>query len=324
MGGFKNDLAKEITYNNDNHSAEIVLKNNVFFHDGKQLTADDIIFTANLIKNPEYQSPLFTMFKDVKFEKLGGNMIRITLPSANNNFHQILTLKVLPKHLWSNVSPDQFGIVDLNLKPVGSGPFMFSRLQKDRTGKITSLTLLRNKKFYDDVFINKIQIVFYDSHDQAFASFIKGKIDIIKEVTPYQKDILKNRSRIKMNSIVLPRYYALFLNQKNPLLSDIKVAKALDLAIDKQKIITEVFFDDAELLNAPISKDFIGYNSKLNQNIFNPEQARELLLEAGFDYDEETGLLGKTKNKVRSNLEFTLLLPSINELVHLTDIIKNN
>jgi len=63
------------------------------------LTADDIIFTASIVKNPEYQSPLLPLLKDVKFEKLGDNMVRITLPFSNNNFDQILTFKIIPKHL---------------------------------------------------------------------------------------------------------------------------------------------------------------------------------------------------------------------------------
>ncbi len=99
MGGLKNDLAKEITYSEDNPSAEIILKDNIYFHDGKKLTADDIIFTASIIKKPEYHSPFLPLLKDVKFEKLGENMIRVTLPFSNNNFDQILTFKIIPKHL---------------------------------------------------------------------------------------------------------------------------------------------------------------------------------------------------------------------------------
>lgn len=324
MGGLKNDLAKEITYSADNPSAEIILKDNVYFHDGKKLTADDIIFTASIIKKPEYHSPFLPLLKDVKFEKLGENMVRVTLPFSNNNFDQILTFKIIPKHLWENVAHDQFTSVALNQKPVGSGPFVIQKVQKDRTDKITSLVLVRNKRYYDSVFINKINIIFYASNDKAFADFIKGKIDLIKEITPYQKDILKNRSRIKINNIALPRYYALFLNQQNPLLADVKVATALDLAIDKQKIADEVFFGDAEILNLPISKDFIGYNKDLNQNKHDVTKAKEILAEAGFKYDEEKGVMSKTKGKVVTNLEFSLLIPSINEIIHLTEILKKN
>jgi len=201
---------------------------------------------------------------------------------------------------------------------------MIQKVQKDRTGKITSLALIRNKRYYDSVFINKINIIFYASNDKAFADFIKGKIDLIKEITPYQKDILKNRSRIKINNISLPRYYALFLNQQNPLLADVKIAAALDLAIDKQKIVDEVFFGDAEILNLPISKDFIGYNKDLSQNKYDVVKAKEILADAGFKYDEEKGVMSKTKGKVVTNLEFSLLIPSINEIIHLTEILKKN
>jgi ABC-type transport system substrate-binding protein len=147
---------------------------------------------------------------------------------------------------------------------------------------------------------------------------------MLKEVTPYQKDILKNRARISLNEIVLPRYYAVFLNQKSPILSNSKIAMALDMAIDKEALVREVFFNDAEVINAPISKNFLGFSDELNQITFDPQKSIELLSEAGYEYDDAEGLFSKTSGDKKTNLEFTLLLPSINELIHLSDIIKKN
>jgi peptide/nickel transport system substrate-binding protein len=98
-GGYTNDLAKEININKEHTVYEISLKENVYFHDGKPLTADDVIFTISLIKNSDYSSPLLGLFKDIKVEKLGEMMIKITVPNNQTNFYNYLTFKIIPKHL---------------------------------------------------------------------------------------------------------------------------------------------------------------------------------------------------------------------------------
>jgi len=133
----------------------------------------------------------------------------------------------------------------------------------------------------------------FENIEEAFVALVKGNIDMIKELTPYQKDLIRNKNRIKTNYTILPRYYAIFLNQKNVLLSNPKINEALDMAINKKEIVENIFFNDAELLNAPISKDFIGYNSDLNQDIYNLELAKEKLADLGFEDKDNDNVLEK-------------------------------
>ena len=323
-GGFKNDLAKEININKEHTVYEITLKENVYFHDGKKLTADDVIFTIALIKNYDYNSSLYGLFKDIKAEKLGEMMVKITVPNNLTNFYNYLTFKIIPKHLWEKVDFDQFAVNELNIKPIGSGPFVISKIQKNKSGKVVSIYLRRNKKYFDKVYIEKIVFHIFDNIEDAFVAFVKGNIDIIKELTPYQKDLIKNKNKIKINHTILPRYYAIFLNQKNPLFTNSKVSEALNLSLDKQEIIEAVFFNEAELLNAPISKGFIGYDSKLNTNQFDLALAKTKLSEAKYEDRDKDGILEKWNGKTKTDLEFSLLLPSNNELIHLADMIKKN
>jgi len=170
---------------------------------------------------------------------------------------------------------------------------MISKVQKNRSGKITSIYLKRNKKYFDKVYIEKIVFHIFDNIEEAFVAFVKGNIDVIKELTPYQKDLIKNKNKIKINHTILPRYYAIFLNQKNPLFANTKVSEALDLALDKAKIIDSVFFNEAELLNSPISNGFIGYDKELNKNQFNLALAKEKLSEAKYEDRDKDGVLEK-------------------------------
>jgi len=58
-----------------------------------------VIFTVSLLKNQEYKSPLLSLFKDVKAEKLGELMVKITVPVNQSNFYNYLNFKIIPKHL---------------------------------------------------------------------------------------------------------------------------------------------------------------------------------------------------------------------------------
>jgi peptide/nickel transport system substrate-binding protein len=208
------------------------------------------------------------------------------------------------------------------MKPVGTGPYIIYNVQKNKDGKLVSISLKRNRNYFKNTFIDRININIFNSIEDAFVSFVKGNIDMIKELTPYQKDLLKNKNRITINYTKLPRYYAIFLNQKNSLLSVPEINKALDLAVDKQRIVDEIFFGNAELINMPISSDFIGYNPELNQNHFNLEKAKEILKDLGFE--NNNGVLEKKKGGKTTKLEFSLLLPSNNELIHLADLLKED
>ncbi len=323
-GGLKNDLAKEININKEYTIYEINLREDVYFHDGKKLTADDVVFTVGLIKNSDYNSPLFGLFKDIKIEKLGESMVKITVPNSQTNFYNYLTFKIIPRHLWEKIDFDQFAINDLNIRPIGSGPYIVTKTQKNKSGKIVSIYLKRNPKYFDKVYIEKIVFNIFDNIEEAFGAFVKGNIDIIKELTPYQKDLIKNRNKIRINNTILPRYYAVFLNQKNPLFTNTKVKQAMDLSLDKASIISSVFFNEAELLNAPISSSFIGYVKGLNTNNFNLKLAKEKLAEAKYEDRDKDGVLEKWNGKTKTDLEFSLLLPSNNELIHLADMIKKN
>ncbi len=323
-GGFKNDLAKEININKEHTVYEISLKENVYFHDGEKLTADDVIFTVGLIKNSDYSSPLFGLFKDIKIEKLGELMIKITVPNSQTNFYNYLTFKIIPKHLWEKVDFDQFAINELNIRPIGSGLYMVTKIQKNKSGKITSIYLKRNTKYFDKAYIEKIVFNIFDNIEDAFVAFVKGNIDVIKELTPYQKDLIKNKNKIKINHTVLPRYYAVFLNQKNPLFTNSNIKEAMELSLDKASIIDSVFFKEAELLNAPISSSFIGYVKELNTNNFNLKLAKEKLVAAKYEDRDKDGVMEKWNGKTKTDLEFSLLLPSNNELIHLADMIKKN
>jgi len=224
-------------------------------------------------------------------------------------------------------------MTEYNLKPIGTGPYKYKKLVKDKTGKIVNIYLEKNQTYFKHApYINEIIINFYDNNESAFKALLKGKINLIKEISYYQKELIKTRKTITLSRLYLPRYYAIFFNQKNHLFQNPDLMESLDIALNKKKIIQDSLYGEAESLNAIISKQFTGYDSTINENIYNQTKAKNILVKLGYKDTnndkilEKTTISGKGKNQKTSieTLEFTLLVPSINELIQLAQNIKQN
>ena len=322
-GKIINDLASEINISKDGKTYEVILKENILWHDGTPFTADDVIFTIEAIQNARYNSPWYNIWRDIKIEKIGDYMVRFYLNTPQNQFLQHLSFKIMPAHIWANISPTQWPLTDYNLKAIGTGPYCYEKLEKSKEGSIIAYHLKKNPKYFKHIpYIQNITFSFYETQDDAFEALIQGKINLIREISYYQKELIKNKNKLIIKRIVLPRYYGVFFNQKHNLLSNKNVVKALELSLDKQKIIDTVFYQEAELLNAPISKNFIGHSQSLNQLSYNPEEAKNILKNLGFeDYNNDKILEKKDNN---SSAEFTLTVPLVDELMNVANIAKQN
>ena len=111
------DLALSYEISDDGLQYIFYLNENVLWHDGEQLTADDVIFTTNVIKDPQYLSPLQVNFRGVTVEKLDDYTGTFTLKEPFAPFLNSLTFGILPQHKWklrqkthtgkTNLEPDR-------------------------------------------------------------------------------------------------------------------------------------------------------------------------------------------------------------------------
>lgn len=131
-GNIVKDLAKNYTVSGDGKTYTFDLYNNILWHDGKRLTADDIVFTIRTIQNSDYKSPLRANWIDVGVEKISDTSVRLTLKQPYNSFLENCTLKILPAHIWQNILPENFTLSAYNLQPIGSGPFALRRFASEK------------------------------------------------------------------------------------------------------------------------------------------------------------------------------------------------
>ncbi|MGE5298072.1 MAG: ABC transporter substrate-binding protein, partial [Acidobacteriaceae bacterium] len=124
------DLAESLPQiSADQKSYTFKLRQNLKWDDGKPLRADDIIYTVSLVQNEDYQSPLRTAWSRVRVEKIDDYTLSFKLPDISSPFiTSIAQLGILPKHVWENIPAGNFPLSDINLSPVGSGPFSFREI----------------------------------------------------------------------------------------------------------------------------------------------------------------------------------------------------
>jgi len=302
QGGLIPCLAEKAEISEDGKTYIIFLKDNVLWHDGVAFTADDVIFTIETIQNPNIRSPLRLNWGGVIVEKLGTHVIRFNLRNPYKPFLQNLTLKIIPKHLWENIESRNFLSHPYNLNPIGTGPYLFNNLEKNKEGKIISYSLVANKNYFKkEPYISKLIFRSYDNYDLLKSGLLKKEIDGFSPLLIEDADFFENKKNTQIVSLFLPRYYAVFLNLKNPLLNQKEIRQALDLAVSRQKLITEILKNQAFSLGGPISSGFAGEEFNLS-----PEHS---LLKA-------KEIIDKLKPE---QVSFTLSLPDNSELIRVAN-----
>jgi peptide/nickel transport system substrate-binding protein len=299
------NLSEKTEVSEDGRTYIIFLKDNVYWHDGMAFTADDVIFTIETIQDPSIRSPLRLNWAGVVVEKLGIHVVRFNLKSPYEPFLQNLTLKIIPKHIWENIESRNFLSADYNLKPIGTGPYLFNSLEKNKAGKIISYSLAANENYFQkEPFISQLIFHSYDNYDLAKSGLLKKEIDGFSPVLIEDIDFFENKKNTQIASLFLPRYYAVFLNSKNPLFDQKEIREALDLAIPHQELVTEILKKQAFLLGGPFTSGFLGEEFNLLPE-YSPEKAKEIIKELEED-----------------QRKFVLSLPDNLELIRIANYLK--
>ena len=323
------DLAEKYEISKNGLIYTFTLKDNLYFQDGKPITALDVLFTINKVKDSIIKSPQKVNWDGVNVEEIDEKTIRVTLKQSYASFLENTTLGIMPAHLWDG-SPIELS--NANTNPIGSGPYMISKVSKQSSGIIDYYELIPFKNFIlSEPYIKNISLHFYPNEDDLIKALVNKEIDQVSSITPLNAEILKEKN-YQVESLVLPRVFGLFFNQNvNRLFVDKIIIGAIDQAIDKDKIIRDVLLGYGVVIDSPIPPNMIQYQ-KLNKK--NNISREEILQKVQNDLSKDgwkkgiDGFLEKTtkeKNKnINTKLEFSISTGNVPELVKTAEIIKQN
>lgn len=302
-GNLKNDLAESYEISDDKTLYTFHLKKNIFWHDGEPLKADDVLFTVNLITDPSYRSPIRPNWQGVETNLIDEDTISFKIKNSYVGFLNNLTFGILPKHVWESVSPEKFSLTDLNLEPIGSGPYKYSSFQKDSSGNIISYKLVANPNYFDGKpYLSKITFNFYPDDDAIIAAYNQKEIMGISSLTPQKISQIKLQQSTFIHKFSVPRYFAVFFNQTKSLsLANDEVRLALDYATSRQEIIENILSGNGKPVYSPILPGMVGYTEKLEKRQFDLDKANKILDDNNWVQGED-GFRSKNGNPLQINL----------------------
>lgn len=325
---FIDDLAASHEASADGLTYTFVLKEGLTWHDGKKITADDVIFTVKTAQDGRMKSPKRANWDGVTVEKVDDLTVRFSLRKPYAPFLENATLGILPEHIWKTIDFNRFDTNKYNRSPIGSGPYKVSSIQtttKDGDEIPVSYTLTAFSNFaLGKPHIKTIEAVFYRNEDELEKALTAGDIETINGISPDRAKVLSEQN-YHVEHTPLPRILAVFFNQnQNQIFADPAVRKALALAVDKQPIVDKVLASYAIPLNGPIPPGSLGYEGLTAQDPHETRLAlaRTILGKAGWSFDDTSHLWTKKSKKETTTLSFSLSTSEASELKAVAEELK--
>lgn len=306
------DLAESWGVTPDGTVYNFAIRNNAVWHDGTPVTADDVIFTIELMKGAGslYPQDIKDLWSKVQVTRLNDKNIKFTLPEPYVPFVDYLTFGVLPKHLLESVPPEQLPNADFNIQPVGTGPYKFDHLLIDNSGQITGVVLTLSTNYYGvSPYIEQVVFRYYPTSAAALDAYKQGDVLSVSRITTDVLGAALEEPNLAFYTSQVPRMSFVLFNLNNPeaaFLQSAKVRRALMLGLNRSYIINTILQGQAVVSNSPILPGSWAYYDGVERFEYNPEAAIALLKAEGYVIPAEGG---EVRAKDGTPLVFTMMHP---------------
>lgn len=266
------DLADHWDISADKKTYTFYIRPNATWHDGSDVTAEDVAFTVSRVQNPDTRSPLASNWSGVKYQVVDPHTIKFTLPSSFTPFLSNTTLGILPHRQLESVKPANLRIFEFNQKPMGSGPYKLNLLEVDKS--IISLQAY-DKYYFGRPHIDRVQFYLYSSLDDMIDGMARHQIEGMGQLTAEKTASVSKLENVTVHQLSLPAYVGLFFNLKSPTLQDANFRKALAYSVNRDQIISDSLHGEAIRAYFPIPAGFVGYNPNATRYDYNFDQAQK-------------------------------------------------
>jgi peptide/nickel transport system substrate-binding protein len=281
----------------DNMRFVFKLKKGIFWHDGVEFTADDLIFSYKIIMKKDTDDAfLKNYYQDInRVTKIDRYTVEFSYKTPYYRaFEMCGSIPILPKHVFEKGK--EFNNHKNNRKPIGTGPYIFKEW---KTGQ--KIVLERNEKYWGKKPAIR-KIIFKIVHEQkvAFKMLKKEELDMMG-LRPIQWTRQTSGSRfnnyfqkIKYDD---QNYSYIGWNNARELFRDVRVRKALTMMIDREKISNKLFYGLSKVVSGPFYVNSPDYDVSVKPFAYNVKSALQLLKEAGWDDHDNDGILDKKGKK---------------------------
>ncbi len=282
-GHEKAELAKSITMDETGKLWTLKLRENLKWSDGEAITADDVIYTIDLIRDTSAKTTVATDFSRIKAEKVDDLTVKFSLPSVYVDFIDILEFPLIPSHILKDVKPALVYENAFSMNPVGSGAFTLNTIQKgsgnDSYSQIVYLN--RNDKYFkQNAKLDSFTLKVYSSTGDIITALKSGSVRATASLG--RNSIEANNEISHRTSLLNAGVYAFINTQK---ITKTEVRQAIRQGVDIAKL--REGLDESENLDYPFLKsqyEDLEYPDLLKYNL---DEAKKKIVAAGYKYNEE-------------------------------------
>ena len=301
-----NEAQDKITYH---------LNENAKWQDGEPVTAEDVVYSAQVASSSEYsylrkirmkyfagtdETGCETSTDSIEVAALDDHTVEFTLKTpmdpaiiyalVNRDFF------IMPKHLLDSISDADLVNDAFWQKPIGSGPCIFDSMESG-----VSIEFKANKDYYlgapdfDRLVFKKVQ------SSNLLSGLMSGDIDVLSgnsQIPLADWETAKNTQGIVTKSVPTFAYQYMAMNTARDYLTE-DVRHAISLAINRQVIVDQLLQGEARIAIGPLAEDHPYFDEKLLPIEYDPEKAKSMLEAAGWDSNRELQVLVSTGNEVR-------------------------
>lgn len=316
-GALSQDLAAGMQVDPNQRLYTVTLRDDATWHDGKKLTAKDVVFTINLIKNPAVLSPLRVNWLDVSVKAINDTTVQFTLPAVYAAFPHALTFPIVPEHLLKNVPVSTVRESGYSLAPVGSGPFVFKRLQEaDTVSRQRVVHLQSNPNYYKGApKITRFELHAYPDEASLIKAVNAGELSAASDISVTGVKNVRSRG-VTTTPLMVDSGIYLIINTKGEILKDPVVRRALQQATDVEALQKELG-GGVRSLEGPLLKNQVTGDDIPKVSPTNVKAAADALEAAGWK------LSGSNRVKDGQKLEFTITTTKKKEYETVLTIIKD-
>lgn len=298
------ELADSWTVDAAGTTYTVKLKPNLTWHDGKPLTAADVVFTYQVIQNPDARSPLFNSWNGIAVSSPAKDTVVFKLPNPLASFPYSLTTGIVPQHILGSVPMVNMRSVSFNsTQPVGAGPFQWQAIELSEGSADTRQEKIALKAF-DGYYagkpkLNGFVVRTYRSAEDLVRSFQGQEVTGIAGLTQVP-DSIKDGEALSVYNLPMTAAVMSFFRTQHGNLASAKVRQALVAASDTPAIIGSLQYPTKPVRQA-LLRGQLAHDVKYDQAAHNPAVAAKLL-------DEEGWVLGANGVRAKGGAPLTVKL----------------
>jgi peptide/nickel transport system substrate-binding protein len=235
----------------DRTGLTFAVRRDVWWHDGTPTTAFDVAWTLEMARHPDVAYPRARDLSPIRAVSVADSftvVLRFWRPQAT--FPDVLTdLAILPAHRLAATPPARMRESPFNSSPVGNGPFAFVEHRPNQRW-----VFRRTERFPADLgrpYIEQLVIAIVDESATKLAALTSGELDFAG-INPAHADFVNEDERLRVIDYPVLFVYALVWNMRQAPFDDVRVRRALTMALDRQSIVNAALYGFGMVADGPV------------------------------------------------------------------------